>query len=407
MDLNRKKKIIFSITLLLIGALLVWAGVFWWNNLRGAGPAFRSPQDDIADIIEDKDKDLPDGENNTEFPLSLPEGFEISIFTDNVPDARVLVQDSLGNFWLSQPDEGTVSLLTIEDNEVTRVDPILQNLDRPHGLALDPENGTVLYVAETDKISRVQLYSDGSFEKIADLPGGGRHYSRTIEFGPDGKLYVSIGSSCDVCYEEDPRRAAIYRMDKDGSNFEEFATGLRNAVFFDWSFVDGRMWATEMGRDRLGDNLPPDEINIVEKGNDYGWPTCYGKNMHDTNFDKNQYIQNPCNEKTPSYIDLQAHSAPLGLVFIPEEGWPEEYWYDLLVAYHGSWNRTIPTGYKIMRFKLDDSGNVLGREDFISGWLQDGTALGRPVDILIQPGGIMYITDDHAGVVYKVSYKGN
>jgi glucose/arabinose dehydrogenase len=163
-----------------------------------------------------------------------------------------------------------------------------------------------------------------------------------------------------------------------------------------------------MGRDLLGDNIPPDEINIVKKGANYGWPICYGKNTHDDSFDKNVYIRNPCMEpyETPSYIDIQAHSAPLGLAFFPEEGWPEEYWHNMLVAYHGSWNRTVPTGYKIARYKLDAKGQVLGQEDFITGWLdKNGIAWGRPVDIMISPGGNIFVTDDKAGVIYKINFK--
>jgi glucose/arabinose dehydrogenase len=170
--------------------------------------------------------------------------------------------------------------------------------------------------------------------------------------------------------------------------------------------VTGAIWATEMGRDNLGDNLPPDEINIIKKGGNFGWPICYGKNIHDTNFDKNTYIRNPCMEplELPSYIDIPAHSAPLGIAFVPDEGWPESYWYNALVAYHGSWNRSVPTGDKIVRIVLDAHGNYVRTEDFITGWLSaSGTKQGRPVDIKILPGGTAYISDDDAGVLYKLS----
>lgn len=172
-----------------------------------------------------------------------------------------------------------------------------------------------------------------------------------------------------------------------------------------------------MGRDNLGDDLPPDEINIIERPSagsgqssipNFGWPICYGKNIHDTNFDKNTYIRNPCMEpfETPSFIDLPAHSAPLGLAFVPEEGWPEEWWYNILVAYHGSWNRSTPTGYKIARLKMNAKGQYLGAEDFISGWLtKDGKKTGRPVDIKVLSGGTAYISDDHAGVIYRLFRK--
>lgn len=198
-------------------------------------------------------------------------------------------------------------------------------------------------------------------------------------------------------------------MNPDGTDWREEAKGLRNSVFFTWSDVDGRMWATDMGRDGLGDDTPPDEINIITRESNYGWPICYGQNIHDTDFDKNTYIRNPCMSpfETPAHIDLPAHVAPLGLAFIPEEGWPEEYWYNLLVAEHGSWNKKEPVGYKIVRVILDAKGNYKGTEDFLSGFLtKDNKALGRPVDIITHPGGVMYISDDHAGVIYRVYYKG-
>ena len=214
---------------------------------------------------------------------------------------------------------------------------------------------------------------------------------------------LSIGSTCDVCIENDERHAAIFSMNTDGTDFKKVASGLRNSVFFDWSYVDGRMWATEMGRDNLGDNLPPDEINIIESGKNYGWPFCYGKNILDTKFNSSEIS---CSEKAPSHVDLQAHSAPLGLAFVPEEGWPEDYWYDLIVALHGSWNRSEPTGYKLVRIKLDAKGNYEGQEDFVTGWLKpvQAQASGRPVDVRIFPGGTMYVSDDKAGAIYKINY---
>jgi glucose/arabinose dehydrogenase len=167
----------------------------------------------------------------------------------------------------------------------------------------------------------------------------------------------------------------------------------------------GAIWGTEMGRDLLGDNIPPDEINIIKEGANYGWPICYGKNIHDTEFDKNTYFRNPCMEpfETPSSIDVPAHSAPLGLAFIPKS-WPTEYRNDLLVAYHGSWNRSVPTGYKIVRYRFDANGTYQGVEDFITGWFtKDGTALGRPVGIVIATNGMTYISDDKAGVIYRLA----
>lgn len=407
------KRAITIVGLSLLAGGLVFGGGFFFTYLRGSGPAVLPPGDDITEFFdeegEQKGEEDMTGENRTEFPLRVQEGFSISLFTKDLPGARVMVQDGFGNFWVSQPSEGTVSLLEVQDGTVTHHEPIFRDLNRPHGLAVDPEDGLVLYIAETDRISRVRLYTEGRLEKIADLPGGGRHFTRTIALGPDNRLYVSIGSSCDTCVEEDPRRAAIYSMEKDGSDFRKFADGLRNAVFFTWHPVDGQMWATEMGRDFLGDDLPPDEINIVKEGGWYGWPWFYGNNIEDQKFiNDTGAIPGYAKEPMPSHIDLQAHVSPLGLAFIPESTvWPEEYWYDLIVAYHGSWNRSEPVGYKLKRFRLDAEGNLQGREDFVTGWLQGRTALGRPVDVLVQPQGVMYITDDKAGVVYRVVYRGD
>jgi len=218
-------------------------------------------------------------------------------------------------------------------------------------------------------------------------------------------LLISVGSSCDACEEEDPRRAKILAVDPDGGgDVETFASGLRNSAFMAVHPLSKHVWATEKGRDDLGDNWPPDEINIILEGSHYGWPYCYGKRLHDDKSDPTGEHREFCKDTIPSFIDIPAHSAPLGLAFFPPE-WPEEFRHDLLVAFHGSWNRTEPTGYKVVRYKLDAAGNFEDVEDFITGWLTPQGALGRPVDILITPEGVIYISDDQAGVVYRVVYE--
>jgi len=376
-----------------LAALLVIAAALWWNDTDTAIEV--GPQEQEA------------GVNETEFPLSVPDGFELEVFA-RVAGARVLARDGLGNFWVSQPSEGTVSTIEMREGQEPAVHGVFRGLNNPHGLAINPANGgTMLYIAEEHRVVRVPLYSDGGLEEIAQLPSGGGHFTRTLEFGPDGRLYVSIGSSCNVCEENDERRATIYSMNSDGSDFRAHARGLRNAVFFDWSYVDGSMWATEMGRDNLGDDVPPDEINRIEEGKHYGWPYCYGNSVHDTQFDSSLNAENFCaGEAAPSAVNLQAHSAPLGLAFVPEEGWPEEWWYDLIVAFHGSWNRSEPTGYKLVRVKLDADGTYRGVEDFITGWHSGTRVHGRPVDLLIYPGGELYITDDDAGLIYRLHRSG-
>jgi glucose/arabinose dehydrogenase len=393
--------------LIIIAAIVIGlavAGTFYWKNLRGIWPVVQSPASDIA-------KELEPGKNSTDIPLKLPAGFSIEIFAKDLPDARVLAFDSFGNMWVSQTSEGLVSLLEVKDGKVVHQSAVFKNLRKPHGLAFDPDQKTLLYIGEENGVYTVPTYSEGKLQKIIDLPSGAGHFTRSVGIGPDKKLYISIGSSCNVCNESDDRRAKIFVSDRDGGNFKEFARGLRNSVFFTWSPFDGKMWATEMGRDLLGDDIPPDEINIINQDGNYGWPNCYGKNIHDDKFDKNEYIRNPCMEpfESPSYIDIQAHSAPLGLGFVPKgAGWPNEYEGDLIVAFHGSWNRTQPTGYKVVRIKLGPKGEYQGTEDFITGWLSNPTteerALGRPVDIKFGPDGGLYISDDKSGVIYKVKY---
>lgn len=344
---------------------------------------------------------LASGVNETDLPLAVPAGFAVETLADDLPGARVVVRDFFGNFWVSRPSEGTVSLLEMSGSLLLRHDPQLRNLDKPHGLAIDPENGLDLYVAEERKITRYRLYSDAPPVKIADLPAGGRHTTRTLGFGPDGRLYVSIGSTCDVCVEADARHGSILSIEKDGSAIRAVATGLRNAVFFTWHPDTGSLYATEMGRDRLGDDLPPEEVNIVTQGAHYGWPYCYGERVRDETFRPSDAFE--CANTDPPAFTLPAHTAPLGLAFLQGEGWPAEYRDDLLVALHGSWNSTVPVGYKIVRIPLDARGNRTGEtEDFLAGFRSDGTVHGRPVDLLSLPDGTLLVTDDRAGAVYRL-----
>lgn len=400
-----KKTIIFAILGISLAGVLTSAYLFYQANLRGIWPAVKNPPEDITKVI-----------NTTDMPLELAPNLAISIFAKDLEAPRVLILGPNGILLSSITSAGKVIALFDEDNNGVSEKRITvaENLNRPHGLALKcrDENSCKLYIAESDNVSSYDLDSENmkaiNKKKIVDLPNGGRHFTRTIMFMPkpnDDKLLISVGSSCDVCHENDWRRAKVLVVDSDGGNLRAFSSGLRNSVFMAINPLDGKVWATEMGRDFLGDDLPPDEINIIEDGKDYGWPICYGKNIHDDVFDKNVYIQNPCQDpfKISSYIDIPAHSAPLGLAFIPEEGWTEEYRHNLLVAYHGSWNRSDPAGYKIVRYKLDGAGNYLESGDFISGWLARDGALGRPVDILALPKGILYISDDKAGVIYKAT----
>jgi len=429
------KKIFGIVVAVGLAVFFAWAGVFYWQNLRGIWPAVKAPSEDIVKLIEQATSasaPLPPGLNTTEMPLKVPDGFVVSVFVKGLGEPRVMIHAPNGGLLVSIPASGKVVRVhdANGDGVVDETLTVVSGLNRPHGMATRCDTSGVckLYIAESDRVATYDYDNERSRatnkKKIIDLPDGGNHFTRTIMFTPlevknpltgfmpypnEDKLLISVGSTCNVCNEKDWRRAKVLVANADGTDLKVFASGLRNAPFLAIHPVTGKIWVTEMGRDLLGDNTPPDEVNIIEEGKNYGWPICYGKNIHDNAFDKNIYIRNPCMEpfEMPSYIDIPAHSAPLGLAFTPEEGWPEQYWHNLFVAYHGSWNRTVPTGYKIARYKLDAQGNYLGEEDFISGWLKNDEALGRPVDILTEPGGIMYVSDDKAGVIYRVAYQGN
>lgn len=332
--------------------------------------------------------------------IYLPEGFHISIYAAGLDGARFMTVGPEGDIYLSEMGAGRVVVLPDRDGDgvADGVHTYAEGLDRPHGLAF--YNGS-LYAAETGRVLRLpdtdgDLRADRLEVVIPDLPKGGGHITRTIGFGPEGMLYVSVGSSCNVC-EDDPRRAAILRFTPDGKSEEPYARGLRNAVGFLWRPGTGELWATDNGRDMLGDDIPPDEVNVVAQGRHYGWPHCYGDRVADPAFDRPGF----CSGTEPPVVKIQAHSAPLGLRFYTGIKFPEEYRGDLFVALHGSWNRRVPTGYKVVRIRLNDPPTV---EDFATGWLVGEKAWGRPVDILVGRDGALYVSDDYAGAVYRISY---
>jgi glucose/arabinose dehydrogenase len=404
------KKALFIVLVLLGIAATIWLSIFYWKNLRGIGPALKAPEQDIAQLIEQAGA----ASGEAAMPLALPPGFSISIFAKGLEKPRVMALDPAVNLLVSIPSQGRVVALPDQDGDgkADKIVTVIDGLKRPHGLAFRCAPECKLYIAEENQVAVYDYDRDSlkasNKEKIVDLPSGGFHVTRTLLFLPkpdDDKLLISVGSSCNACNEDDWRRAKVLVLDPKTGSLKTFASGLRNAVFMTVYPKKKKIWVTEMGRDLLGDDLPPDEINIIEQGRDYGWPLCYGKNVHDFDFDRKLYEVNPCDSRgmMPSCIDISAHSAPLGLAFFPVEGWPVEFRNDLLVAYHGSWNRSIPTGYKIVRYKLDAAGKYLGVKDFATGWLtNDGKALGRPVDIMIRPNGIIFVSDDKAGVIYRM-----
>jgi glucose/arabinose dehydrogenase len=403
----------------LILALFVAIVIIAWPY-RGFIPILTQPSIDLSKAIPEQPTQSPNdggplGINETGLPLVLPRGFSINLFAKNLEGPRSIRVAPNGMIFVAEPNAGRISALPdIDGNGVSegRV-TVASGLDHPHDFLFYPTETYDLLIAETNALSRMtldeSLLQASAYRLLASLPTGGRHTTKSLEFAPTGKgeerLLISIGSSCDVCHETDPLRGTVQSVKMDGTDLQPYATGLRNSVFLEAS-PDGEIWATEMGRDFLGDDLPPDEINVLADGKNYGWPTCYGKNIHDTIFDTNTYIRNPCMEpfETSSHMDLPAHSAPLGLAFVPPDaGWPEEYVGNLLVAYHGSWNRSVPTGYLVRRFILDEKGNALLSKDFVSGWLSNQGVLGRPADLTFGKDGALYITDDQAGLIYRIT----
>jgi glucose/arabinose dehydrogenase len=335
-----------------------------------------------------------------------PEGLAVGLFAEEVANARLLRFTPNGDLLVSQPRAGTVLLLERDADGDGRSDgrrEILRDLDRPHGL--DLHDGW-LYVAEGGAIGRVRFdaaarATAGDYARlVTGLPEGGNHWSRTVRVGPDGLLYVAVGSSCNVCEERDPRRAALLRYRLDGSGEEIFATGLRNSVGLDWRPATGELYATDNGRDLLGDDFPPCELNRLEAGGFYGWPYANGQNVPDP--DLGQGLEDRIRSAIPPVHGFGAHQAPLGIAFVRGEAAPEELRGAALVALHGSWNRTRKAGYKVVSLHWNADGKIEERE-FLVGFEQDGDVIGRPVDVAEGPDGAIYVSDDYAGAVYRVS----
>lgn len=341
--------------------------------------------------------------------IRLPKGFRIAVFAKGLRrKARFMAFDAKGNLYVTLARSGRVAVLPDrnKDGRADSVIPFATGLRSPHGI--DIRDGWV-YIGETGGVVRLKdldgdLRADLKERVVRGLPTGG-HWTRTVRFGPDGRLYVSVGSSCNVCVETDPRRAAVVRYAPDGREEEVFAAGLRNSVGITWRPGAGEggtneMWAVDNGRDWLGDNLPPEEINIVRPGRHYGWPYCYGNRVPDAKYGRKDF----CARKTePPVFKMQAHSAPLGLAFYTGKMFPADYRGDLFIAFHGSWNRTVPTGYKVVRVRIRD-GKPAGIEDFASGWLDGFKVHGRPTDVIVGPDGALFVSDDGTDRIYRISY---
>lgn len=335
--------------------------------------------------------------------LKTPPGFEVSVY-GVVRGARHMAFGPNQVLYVAARSANQVVAVRSEGETVV----VLRNLNGPHSLEFRGED---LYVSVNDGVLRFRnavtedLVIRSQAERIATVTSGGGHTTRTLGFGPDGKLYVSIGSSCNFCVEADRTRATIVRFDGEGANPQVFARGLRNTVGFAWHPVTGELWGVDNGGDNLGDDEPPEEINIIREGGDYGWPDCIA--------DKRGVRWGPqarperCEQTLAPAFHMDAHAAPLGIAFYSGDQFPASFKNDALIALHGSWNRSTPSGYKVIRVRIVD-GRPTASEDFLWGFLDLNTRTrsGRPVQAIPGPDGAVYVSDDGNGNIYRIEYKG-
>lgn len=330
--------------------------------------------------------------------LTVPEGFEIEEFADGLRGVRTLAFGPDGQLYAAVSRDGRIVRLSA-DGQV--VDEVLGGLNRPYGLAF---HDGWMYVGERHRVIRTRGPDQAVEVVVPSLPTGGSHWTREIVFGSDGMLYVAVGSSCNVCEERDPRRAAVTRYRPDGSGEEVFAEGLRNVAGLAVHPPTGLLWASQNERDMLGDDLPVEEINILDSpGEHFGWPYCHGDGVPNPEYDDRGDF---CRTTTPPALGIQAHSAPLGMAFYTGTAFPPEYRGDLFVALHGSWNRSERTGYELVRV-LVDGDRPTGYESFASGWLSAGRVSGRPVDVVVGPNGELFLSDDDGGRIYRIRWTGD
>ena len=335
--------------------------------------------------------------------IVLPDGFSIEIFSDAVPNARSLAKGDNGTVFVATRRDGRVYALVPQDSGEPSVVTVASGLRMPNGIAFHHGD---LFVAETTRIIRydeIESQLDNIPEPavvVDSMPGKSHHGWRYLAFGPDDRLYVSIGAPCNICDRADDGFANISRLKSDGTGLEVYASGIRNSLGFTWHPESGELWFTDNGRDLLGDNVPADELNrVTSMGMHFGFPYCHAGDIKDPQFgDKRS-----CSEFSPPMLKLGAHVAPLGVKFYTGKMFPEEYRGQLFIAEHGSWNRSQKTGYRISLVRLEN-GVPATYEAFAEGWLQGEKVSGRPVDMLILDDGSMLVSDSKQGRVYRISY---
>lgn len=343
------------------------------------------------------------GAFTTERTLMALPGLKVSVFAAGLEGPRHMAVGPDGTLYVSLPSEGTVVALPDRNRDGVSDDVIVfaSKLNRPHGLAF---RGAELIVAEVDRVialkdTNYDLRADSKETLTKDIPGGDGHWTKSLAVSHDRTIYVSAGSSCNVCVEDDKRRAAILRLTDKG--VEVFAKGLRNSVGLAFDPLTGALWAADNGRDLLGDDIPPEELNRIVENGDYGWPFCYGDKTPDPELGSKAR----CEGTIAPEVNMQAHSTPLGIAFGYGLRFPDEYRDAIYIAFHGSWNRSVPTGYKLAAVPFSN-GRPSGKPfDVVTGWLMDGTAWGRPVEPIVGRDGALYLSDDRAGAIYRIAYE--
>lgn len=342
--------------------------------------------------------------------LVTPPGFVTNVFAEGLNGPRFIAFGPDGALYVADRGNGRIVALpdANQDGVADEQRVFADNLDNPHSLVYHED---AWYVGVPSGVIRlVDSDGDGVADQrdtlIDDYPTTGAHSTRTVAFLPDGRMVVSIGSSCNVCQEEDKRRAAIVvYKGPDTTDEAIFASGLRNAVGLTIQPQTGALWATNNGRDLLGDDVPPETVYQVEEGANYGWPVC----INGYREDPDEGSTGSCEGMGRPVVEMQAHSAPLGLVFYTGTTFPAEYQDDLFIAFHGSWNRSELTGYKVVRLPFANGQPADQVEDFATGWLNgaNGEVQGRPVGLAVGPDGALYISDDKGGLIYRIQYGGS
>ncbi|MBJ6119397.1 sorbosone dehydrogenase family protein [Pontibacter sp. BT310] len=339
--------------------------------------------------------------------IKLPDGFKIDYYAKNVENARSMALSPSGVLFVGTRSNDKVFAIVDKDKDgkADETITIASGLNSPNGVALKDGD---LYVAEISRIIKFpkieqNMRNNPKYEVVYDkYPSDTHHGWKYIAFGPDGKLYVPVGAPCNVCKEENPVYATITRLNADGTGMEIFAEGVRNTVGFTWHPESKELWFTDNGRDMLGDNIPNDELNLATKqGQHFGFPYCHEGEIPDPEFGKNR----DCSEFVKPVQKLGPHVASLGLKFYNGNMFPEQYKNQLFIAQHGSWNRSEPIGYRVMQLAVDGKGNASNYKTFAEGWLQNGKAWGRPVDVVVMEDGALLVSDDTNNAIYRISYQ--